>query len=126
MNKAILQVLANLKNASKTQKLLTVVYYSQKSVELCELLFKNGFIAGYRHMGNKIIIKVKYLYLRKPLISDIEIYSRPSRKLFITYNNLLKDHSIYETLVLSTTAGYLTLYDAYQMGLGGELLFKIN
>lgn len=126
MNKATLQVLANLKNASNTQKPFTAIFYSQKAVKLLELLRQHGFIRGYRHIGNKIIVKIKFLSEKKPLIHDIEIYSRPSRKLFVTYNNLLKDHSIYEIVVLSTTAGYVVLHDAYQMGLGGELLFKIN
>jgi len=126
MNKAILNTLANIKNSSKTQKPITEVIYSEKAMQLCDVLYTRGFISGYRRVGNKIRIQIKFFNQKKALIHDIKMYSTPGRKLFLPYRSLLKNHALFDNVMLSTTSGLLLLEEAYQLGLGGELLFKIN
>lgn len=81
-----------------------------------------------------LIVKPKYLYKRKnnklykkPLIKDIKLYSKASKRSYITLNKIksLPNRNV-RTYILSTNKGILNDQEAIQKNVGGELLISLN
>ncbi len=125
MNKIVTFLLSTIKNGSAAYKKSITIPYSRNSLDLCDLLYKNGYITGFRHLNNKIEVGLKYLG-KAPNIIKITLYSKPGRKLYLSCDQLLEKYSLNDFVVISTKYGFLTIIDAYQMRVGGQIICKIN
>lgn len=125
MNKDIAIVLSTLKSCSAVGTPTVMVPYSGSVTSFVDLLYRNGYIAGFRRIGYKLQLHISYDGTT-PNISQVTIYSSPSRRLFISYKKLLEKYALSDCVIVSTVRGYMTLVDAYQIGLGGQIICKIN
>ena len=98
--------------------------FSQKILNLLDLLTYEGFLKGYQILENKkkINIFLKY-YQKQPSLKKIIQVSKPSKRVYIK-NKFLKKNSS-EFLILSTNQGFLSYNDAKKKNIGGELVCKI-
>lgn len=125
MNKIITFLLSTIKNGSAQYKKNITIPYSKNSLNLCDLLYKNGYITSFRHLNNKIDVSLKYLE-KTPNIIKITLYSKPGRRLYLSCDQLLEKYSLQDFVIVSTKYGFLTIIDAYQMRVGGQIICKIN
>ena len=131
MNKNLLIAINNLKLSYKYKKLIALVPNNKLSLQLIQLLSREGYIKEYNILNNKhILIKLphvtdKYLW---PLLSNIKIISKPSRPISIKHRYLDYFHTknnLNLTLLLNSS-GLILAENALINHKGGELLFIIK
>lgn len=102
--------------------------YNSLCLEILNLLYKDGLIGNYRidFSSKKIKIKLKYLKT-KPLLTNFILLSKPSFKVYSSYEDLINLHKKYDYFFLSTSAGILSSNDFLKNPkIGGQLLFACN
>jgi len=118
------------KNASAAHRKEVVMPYSKVTKSIAKLLVKEGFLADVRdsELDGKKTITVGIRYVRrKPVVSDVEIISKPSLRTHMNHSELQSEQRKKSLmLVVSTSQGLMTGRDALKKGVGGELLFKIG
>jgi small subunit ribosomal protein S8 len=124
MTNQITLILLNIRVNNAQNKRSVCVPYSKATEAFVSILQKNGFITGYSVRFNKIAILLKY-YEEVPNFSKATFYSKPGRRWCLKYKELLKYFSLNDFVILSTNVGYITLQEAYQMGIGGQVICKI-
>ena len=61
----------------------------------------------------------------QPVIKDIEVISKPGRRVYSKVENIPVVYNGLGVVILSTPKGVVTDYDAKHLNVGGELLLKI-
>lgn len=128
-----------IKNAGMAGNDAVSVPYSNLKFEIANLLKNEGYIKSVEVMGKdksasskSLEIGISYSErpalsseLRRPKINGAERISRSSKRVYIKSNeifSLLKKRGLF---VLSTTSGIMSLKNAKEKKLGGEILFRI-
>jgi small subunit ribosomal protein S8 len=128
MNYIVGNFVIQIKNAALARKKEIVTPYSNISNAIGKVLIKEGFLESVSEENNdgkrQLAVKLRF-YRRKPSITDVAIVSKPSLRIYISADEILKKQGRSATAVLSTNAGVLTGREAVKKGVGGELLFKI-
>ena len=101
--------------------------HSKFKEEVLKKLKDLGYVAEFKVSGDKIKnIEIKLSYKKNETIfTDVEIFSKPGRRFYVSYKDLKPVMSGYGYSILSTPAGILTNKEARMKKMGGELLFKI-
>jgi small subunit ribosomal protein S8 len=92
---------------------------------IAEILLEIGVILGYKITGDKKIIIFFKTREGRPVLKNLKMISRPGRKAYITYLALTRRIQS-DTLILSTTSGFMTDFEAKQKGIGGEIICSLN
>lgn len=119
-----------IKNASAARRKEVVMPYSKITKSIAKLLVKEGFLADVRETegeGKKTItVGIRYVR-RKPVVSDVEIVSKPSLRTHMNHKELnTEQRKKTLMMVVSTSQGLMSGKEALKKGMGGELLFKIG
>lgn len=128
MQHFIWNLLSAIKNGLLARKKVIVFPYSFLCNQILVVLYKEGYISGFRLLPNNsgfIEIFLKY-YLGRPTISRILSVSKPSRRVYISLSDLWRSNTCTQTLILSTSKGILSDKLSKKLNLGGELLFIIR
>lgn len=121
--------LIRLKNACLARRRTVTAPYSKLSKEISRVLVKNRFLESAKEEsveGRKVLhITLSYEKTR-PVLSDVEIISKPSLRVYVGKNDMQKlQKRGYGISVLSTNKGILTAYEAKKQQIGGEFLFRV-
>ena len=125
MSKAIYNMFSQIKNAQINQKSVIFIKTQKQCQQLLNLLWVNGFIIGYKFINNKIKIFLKYTN-NQPVINNLKFISKPSRKIYFSNYKLWKIDATKFFLIISTSRGFLTLFECKKQSLGGELVVVLN
>lgn len=125
MNKVSCLLLATVKNAGSGYKRMAVVPYTRSAMQLCSILYRYGYISYFKKSAFNIEVGLKY-FNGIPVIKKITLMSKPSRRLFISRFELMKNSSLNDFIIVSTELGLMTSLDAYAAGIGGQIICKIN
>jgi len=124
-----IDLVTRIKNAQAVKKDKLKVPFSQRDMEVAEILARAGYIKGALKKGRlpKRIIDIKLGYDKdgKGMINGVKWNSRPSRRLYAGYRDLRPIKSGHGTGLISTPKGIMTVKEARKEKLGGELLFEI-
>ncbi len=119
-----------IKNASAARRKEVRMPYSKMSKSIAKVLVKEGFLADIKEVeedGKKLLVAGIRFERRKPVVTDVQIISKPSLRMHLDTATLLKQQRRDAmTLIVSTSSGIMTGKDAIKKGIGGELLFKIG
>ena len=109
------------------QKETITVLHSKYGVEVLKKLKELKFIAGYSETGKKFkALEVTLAYEKnESKFTDVQIFSKPGRRFYVSYKDLKRVMSGYGYSILSTPVGILTNREARTKKIGGELLFNI-
>ncbi|MDI6821104.1 MAG: 30S ribosomal protein S8 [Patescibacteria group bacterium] len=120
-----IDLLIKIKNAQRARKISIKTRYSKMDLAVVELLKRCNFLKDVEVKGRsaKKIIEVSFENARP--INGIKFLSRPSRLLYGGYNDFRKVKEGLGFLVISTSSGLMTGYEARKKKLGGQLLFEI-
>nr|YP_010507993.1 ribosomal protein S8 [Phytophthora ilicis]UXG56341.1 ribosomal protein S8 [Phytophthora ilicis] len=123
----ITDILSNLfskiKNGYLVKKSKIVQQKSKQSINILNLLVKEGFIKSYKiNSKNQLDIYLKYKK-NKAVITEIKRLSKPGKRLYITNKDLYKKKTGF--YIISTSIGILTDLQAKKLNVGGELICKI-
>lgn len=118
-----------LKNASAVKKTVVSMPYSKLVMAVAEKLQQDGFIGAVEKSGKKVRknIEVTLLYEKNglPTISGVNRVSKPGRRLYRGFKDIVPVRYGTGTLILSTPKGILTGTEARKEKVGGESLFEI-
>jgi small subunit ribosomal protein S8 len=120
---------ACLNQSSKAKKKTTVVRYSRMVEKICSILYRKGYLLGYKVINNHYIaVELKY-YNNLPLIHGLKRISRPGRRIYMSNTQIKNLHTYIHgdsEYVITTSSGVYTAKECIIRGLSGEVLFKIN
>ena len=128
MNHLLWNMNARIKNGYSARKLKISQPKSKLCAKMLKVFYKEGFIKNFRQNPtnpNSFDIFLKYIN-GNPIITQLDSVSTPSVKVYINAQDLCKLHNGVNTLVLSTTKGFLTDAQCKKLRLGGVIFCKIK
>lgn len=128
MNHAVSQLVTCLKNGQMARKEKVITPSSKLKLGILEILKKDGFIKDFLvdNNGSFDIIEITLAYNGfQPVIKEIEVISKPGRRVYSKVENIPVVYNGLGVVILSTPKGVITDYDAKHLNVGGELLLKI-
>lgn len=129
MNHTVSDFIIRIKNAARARRKTVVLPYSGLTRDVAQVLVKEGFLDSAKEQvdGNKKTILATITYEKlMPRFTDVIILSKPSLRKYARKSDSanLRGKGL-GTTVVSTSVGVMTGKEAFQKGVGGELLFKI-
>lgn len=125
----IIDLIIRIKNGYMSKKYSVFCYYSKYKEKLLIKLKNLNYIKDYQILNNektKRIIKIELIYIDKqPPFTNIEIFSKPGRRYYVSYKDLKPVASGFGYSIISTPKGIMTNKEAKVNKIGGELLFNI-
>jgi len=130
VNAPLHDMLVRIKNAYMARKkYVKQVQYSKLKENVLNILKKNGFIVDYKIVGDdkKKFIDITLKDVVNPIqdIPVIKFYSKPSRRVYVSYKDLHKVAGWLGIGVISTNKWLLTTKEAKYNKVWWELLFEI-
>jgi small subunit ribosomal protein S8 len=127
-NHAVSELVTCLKNGQLARKERVITSSSNMKIRILDILKKDGFIKDYEVFDNgsfeEIEITLSYVN-NKAVIKDIEVLSKPGKRLYSGVEDLPVVYNGLGVVILSTSKGVMADYEAKAQKLGGELLLKI-
>ncbi|MFA5173045.1 MAG: 30S ribosomal protein S8 [Candidatus Paceibacterota bacterium] len=120
--------LIRIKNAQAVGKEKIKVPYSEFVFNILGVLSERKIIGAISKKGKgvKKIIDVNLLYENgQPIISGLKFFSKPSKKVYLSYKDLRPVKQGYGAGIISTPKGIMNSFKARKEKLGGEYLFEI-
>jgi len=116
---------SKIKNGYLSNKSKITQQKSKQSVNILNILVREGFIKSYKISpihSNQLEIYLKYKN-NQSVLTEIKRMSKPGKRLYIKNKDLyIKKKGFY---ILSTSTGILTDLQAKKLNVGGELICKI-
>jgi small subunit ribosomal protein S8 len=121
-------MISRIKVANNAKLLKINVQNSKICMNILTVLYRLGYIRGFTIINKKVITVLLKYTNNNPTIRNIYVVSTPGRRVYLKYNELLKqikkkDSGFY---LLSTSKGILTDEEVTLFNVGGEVLLKIN
>lgn len=130
MTDPIADMLTRIRNASASQKSEVVLPYSRMKHEIAKVLAMENYIAKVEKLETEgtrpqLRIVLKYRSNGKSYIKHVKRLSIPSRRVYVTKDNLPKVLNGYGIAVISSSRGIMTNKQAWRAQVGGELLLEV-
>jgi small subunit ribosomal protein S8 len=126
MTDPIAHMLTKIRNASMVKKPEVEISSSQMKVLIAEILKQEGYIQGYEVIpDNKqgiLKLRLKYDDHARCVIVNLQRVSKPSRRVYVTKDEIPSVLSGMGIAILSTPKGMMTDRAARQAGVGGEVI----
>ncbi len=125
----ISDMLTRIRNASRMQHDVVDMPDAKLKDSIAQVLKDEGYITDFEvknEDGTKKTLSVKLKYNdEEEVIQGIERMSKPSKRVFVSSDEIPQVLGGLGTAVLSTSRGVVTGKDAKEEGIGGELLLKV-
>ena len=136
MTDPIADMLTRIRNANVAMHDEVNMPSSTLKESLAIVLRKEGYIEDFsiehlrRQAGSRpsraefetIRVKLKYTQDRDPVISGLKRVSKPGRRQYATAGDLPKVQGGMGTVLITTSSGVMTAYEARRQGVGGEVV----
>lgn len=99
--------------------------YSKMKESIAEVLKKEGYVGSVEAKKNGPLNVFLAYKNKRPTISGTKRISKPSRRMYMSVNEIKPIKRGFGLLVLSTPAGILSGKEAREKKVGGEVLFEI-
>jgi len=128
-NHTVSDLVARIRNGYLVNKSVISMPTSKIAENILHILKEEGYILNYsktpaQNGFEKFDIHLKYAY-SKPVVSDIKVISTPGKRVYCRSKDIPSVRNGLGTMILSTSQGIVTDYEAKNKKLGGELLFLI-
>lgn len=123
-----INLLTQLKNAQAVKKENIKVPYSKMDEGVVKILAANKFVESYEKKGQgpKKVLDIKLKYENgEGAINGLKFASKPSQKIYISYDEIKPVRSNYGIMVITTPKGIMSGKEAKKEKVGGMVLFKI-
>jgi len=125
----ISDMLTRIRNASRMQHDVVEMPGSNLKESVARVLEEEGYVSGYEleelennHKKLKVFLSYRD---EQEVIKGIERVSKPSRRVYVSSEEIPQVLGGLGTAVLSTSHGIMTGDRAEEEGIGGELLLKV-
>lgn len=124
----IADMLTRIRNAAQVDKYEVVMPYSKLKKTLADILKKNGYVGKVEVTQNGVfktlVINIDPENTTKRIIK-LERVSKPGRRMYAKRDDIPRILGGRGIMIVSTSAGVMTGYEARARGLGGELICKV-
>ncbi len=124
----IADMLTRIRNAIMAGHDSVLVPASKAKLSIVRVLKDEGFITDYSVLKGKPqkVIKIQLKYLDgQPSLLGLERVSKPGLRVYVKRDEIPRVYGGLGITILSTPKGVLTGKEAWQQGLGGELLCNV-
>ena len=129
MTDPIADMLTRLRNASAARHPEASLPYSALKEALARVLEDEGYIAGFRAVGegvNKALkVSLRYTQSGEPVVSGLKRVSRPGRRAYFGAREIPRVLDGLGICDLSTSQGVLSDREARRRNIGGEVLCDV-
>jgi len=129
MTDPIADMLTRIRNAQMVFHEAVDIPHSKLKTKLAEVLKSEGYVRSFRVIsdGRRRFIRIFLKYDEKgtPVIEGLKRISKPSRRVYIGYDDIPKVLNGYGVNLISTSKGILTDREARKMRVGGEILCSV-
>jgi small subunit ribosomal protein S8 len=130
MNDLIADMLTRIRNAQKAKLAQTRCPYSKFSANVLQVMQNEGYIRGFEKQSvrngiDELVISLKYVDNRKPVIKEIVKVSKSGRREYISASEAGNFYNNLGIAILSTSRGVISNIEALKHNVGGELICKI-
>ncbi|MDO8639719.1 MAG: 30S ribosomal protein S8 [bacterium] len=129
MNYLVSDFIIRIKNACLAKRHTVVLPYSKITKEIGKTLIREGYLKDIEEKeddGKKFLAGIIKYKNRKPVLTDVEIVSKPSLRVYSRSKSLSKGRrGVLGSMIVSTSSGVMTEKEAKKKGVGGEILFKV-
>lgn len=126
----LIEFFNNFKNIIKVKKNIYLTKKTKSIVKIAQILQKYGYIENilYLYIKNTEWLILSLNYIDSPLlltIQDLKVYGNKSKKVFLKFKDIQKVIKK-EFIILSTSKGILSGKEAFELGIGGNLICSIK
>ena len=129
MTDPIADMLTRITNAAMVSKVQTIVPYSKLKFEIANILLKHNLIKSFSVKGRKVRkhmeVELAYEADGSSRVSGSTRLSKPSRRVYLGFNDIKPVRQGQGFLVMSTPKGVMVGDEARKAKVGGEALFRI-
>ena len=129
MTDPIADMLTRVSNALAANKETVEVPSSNMKKAIADILLSEGYVSGVElkedGYNGKLVITLKYLGKKKPVINGLKRVSRPGLRVYSDVETMPKVMDGLGIAVLSTNKGIMTDRQAKSANVGGEVLCYI-
>lgn len=129
MNYLVSDFIIRIKNSALSKRKEVVLPFSNINREIGKVLVKEGFLESIKESekeGKKELKAIIKYENRIPVLTDVIIISKPSLRVYSSSKNISGiQRRGRRKVIVSTSQGVMTAFDAIKKGLGGEILFSI-
>lgn len=123
-----------IKNAIQNSRKEVTLPYSKVKLAILESLKKQDLIESFEELKNEdqkypAGIKVQLKYKNKEnnsAISNIKRVSRPGRRVYVSASKIAMAQKGRKRVILSTSQGVMSGFEAIKKGLGGEIICEVE
>lgn len=122
--KGLINFVNILKVGYKNRKKKLEIKQEHLNYNLLSFFYKRGFITSWYFTENGINVFLKYIN-NKPLFTKIKIVSSGGGRFFVPKRKNIKYFKDNIDIILFTSRGLLSVKEAEELGIGGEVFFII-
>jgi len=126
MNYLIADFIIRIKNSALAKRKEVTLPFSNINKEIGKVLVKEGFLESIKEegtIGKKALKAVVRYDDRLPALTDVEVISKPSLRVYYPAKRILDiGKRGRRKVIVSTSQGVMTALEASKKGLGGEVL----
>lgn len=126
---AIADMLTRIRNAGQAHFSRVSMPDSRIRREIARVLHENGYLSGYASDGDPkkpvLTLELRYNHVNRPMIERIERVSRPSRRVYVGWEEIPVVRKGIGLAIMSTPKGILTDQQARDAHVGGEVLLQV-
>ena len=116
-------LISRLKISAKNKNGSLIIPRSFLNKKILEALCRKGYISFFLITEDrnsfKIFLKAKYSNL---VFNNLRMISTPSRRIFLSYENLVQKYKPYDFFIVSSSKGVFVGDEVFLHKIGGELL----
>jgi len=123
----IADMLTRIRNAHMANHPSVMVPVSTIKIAILRMLRQEGWIRDYEvvrgdRAGRLIRVHLLYGEQRKPIITNLKRVSKPGLRIYAARKEIPRPYGGLGVAILSTSKGIMTGKQAWQQGVGGEVL----
>ena len=125
MTDPIADMLTRLRNAAAVRHTRVMIPASNMKIAIARILKEEGYIADYAVARDTpqgtITVTLRYVD-RRPVLTQLKRISKPGLRVYTRRDAIPRVRGGLGTAIISTPQGMMTGRQAYQQGLGGEVV----
>jgi small subunit ribosomal protein S8 len=129
MTDPIADMLTRVRNAYRANMTHVDIPASKIKAQIARIMLEGGYVNDVRYIDDgiqgKLRIYIRYKKSGESVIDGIKRVSVPSRRVYVTKDELPRVMGGYGTAIISTSQGVMTEKECRKLGVGGEVLCHI-
>ena len=131
VNDPIADMLTRIRNACMARHSTVIMPASKMKRAIADILAREGYIKGYELQqeqevpSDQLVLTLKYTSDKEPVITGIKRVSRPGLRVYTKRAEIPRVRGGLGVSIISTPKGVMTGQEAWQQGIGGEVLCYI-